>query len=293
MKSTYSRKKPNVTIIVALLILFLCVAASLAVLFGRMLSYTQTEFENVIPLINVNTRSLNEEENNTLTYSAVSDGESSGSHPEFRMNAKAEIFKISYKNNTGSVTVGGSNSSTDKLIAPGTSNKYQFTLENPGDVALDYTLSMEANITGTDETIPVKVRVWDYENKYLLGSSEQMKDVLDLSTVNEKSVLGAGRSAVYTLEWKWPFEQDNDEIDTILGNLASEDDIALEVNINTIAQYNGNPDNNSVGLMVPQTGDDSPLEYLLLILAASIVGIFVVIFANHNSKKKNSGKNSE
>lgn len=285
MKSTYNRKSSSIMIIVMLLIL--CAVTSLAVLFGRMVGYSQTEFENIMPLISAHSNASNTvamEANSVQT--ATSNGQNTEKNPEFRMNADAEIFKISYENDKGEITVNGAEGNVNKLIAPGAKNKYRFTLENPGDVALDYTLSMEANITGTDEIFPIKVRVLDYTNKYLLGSAEQMTDVLDLNTVNEKSVLGAGRYAAYTLEWEWPFEQGDDEFDTMLGNLAVEDDIVLTIKINTTAEYDDNPDNNNVGLIIPQTGDDASLEYLWLTLAGSIVGICIVLFAGRKSKKK-------
>lgn len=300
MKQAQNGKSSNIVIIAVLIVL--CAVASLTVLFGRMISYSQTEFKNVMPLISVDSNLPNAPAQHTesaqsavaqqpaLSQHSVSQG--TGSHPEFHMNAEAEIFKISYENDKGEIIVKSPDDSTDKLIAPGTTNKYQFTLENPGNVALDYTLSMEAYITGTDEIIPVNVRVWDYTNKYLLGSAEQMVDVLDLNTVDEKSVLGAGRYAAYTLEWEWPYEQDNDEFDTMLGNMAVDDDLVLTIKINTTAEYDEDPDNNKVGLIVPQTGDDSSLEYLWMILAMSVIGIFIVLFADRKKKKQDS-KNTQ
>lgn len=297
MKSAYRKKSSSIMIIVMLLIL--CAVASMTVLFGRMISYSHTEFENVMPLINVHSKEVNaapdgdnsaQNEFVQQTPSAqISYSQSTGSQQEFRMNAEADIFKISYENDKGEITVNGLEGNTDKLIAPGTTNKYQFTLENPVDKALDYTLSMEAYITGTDESIPVKVRVWDYTNKYLLGSTEQMADVLELNTIDEKAVLGAGRYAGYTLEWEWPFEQGDDEFDTMLGNMAADDDLTLTIKINAVAEYDEDPSSNNVGLNVPQTGDDAALEYLWLILAASIVGIFIVLVVDRK-KKQNSKK---
>lgn len=290
MKSTHNRKSSDITTIVMILMLILCVAASLTVLFGRMIGYSQTEFENIMPLISTHSKAPNTATESSSPQTETANVQNTEKHPQFRMDAEAEIFKISYENDIGEITVNGVKGNTDKLIAPGTTNKYQFTLENPGDVALDYTMAMEAYITGTDEKIPVKVRLWDYTNKYLLGSTEQMTDVLNLNTVNEKGILGAGRYASYTLEWEWPFEQGDDEFDTMLGNLAVEDDLVLTIKIKTFAEYNDDPEKNNIGLIIPQTGDNSSLEYLWLILAGSIVGIFIVLLAGRKSKKEYSGK---
>ena len=295
MKSDCNRKSSNIAVI-ALLLMILFVATSLTVLFSRTLMYSQAEFENVMPIIRSHSEAPNNESNPNVTiHTVTSGGENAEAHSKFRMNAKAELFKLSYKNDTGEITVNGAKGNTDKLIAPGTTNKYNFTLENPGDAALDYTLSMEAKFEGTDETIPVKARVLNYTNKYLLGSAEQMEDVLELNTVSEKSSLGAGRYAAYTLEWEWPFERGDDEFDTTLGNMAVDDDLTLEVNIKTIAEIDetNDPQKNNAGLLVPQTGDDTQLGFLWLILAVSIVGIFVVLFADRKSKKEKIGKNNE
>lgn len=295
MKSGYNRKSSNITVI-ALLMMILFVATSLTVLFSRTLTYSQTEFENVMPIIRSQSEAPNDDGNSNVTVKTVTSGtDGADAHSKFRMNAKAEIFKLSYKNNSGEITVNGAKGSTDKLIAPGTTNKYNFTLENPGDAALDYTMSLDATVKGTDEELPVKVRVWDYTNKYLLGNAKQMEDVLDLNTITEKASLGAGRYAAYTLEWEWPFEQGNDEFDTMLGNLAPEDDIVLDVKIKTTAEYDetNDPKKNNTGLIVPQTGDDTQLGFLWLILAVSIVAIFVVLFADFKSKKEKNGKNNE
>lgn len=299
MKS--NRKFSNIIIIAV--IMMMCAATSVALLFGRMVRYSQTEFENIIPLIGTNselpnagadaTAAAQTAYSGTGNLSNISSGaEGMQAHPEYHMVAEAEIFKLSY-DETGKTTVIGAEGNTDKLIAPGTSNQYHFTLENSGDVALDYTMSMEAYITGTDEIIPVKARVWDYTNKYLLGSEEEMNDVLKLNTVSEEGVLGAGRYAAYTLEWEWPFEQGNDEFDTMLGNMAVDDDLVLTIKINTTAEYDEDPANQNVGQRVPQTGDDSSLEFLWLILAASIIGIFIVLLADRKSKKETDGKTHE
>lgn len=175
-----------------------------------------------------------------------------------------EIFKLSYVNGEGVFTV--NSDSADKLIAPGTENGYTFTLENTGDVSLDYKMTMEAYVTGTELSIPVVVRVVDVTGEYHLGGEDEWADVLDLNQVNETATIGAGKTATYTLEWQWPFEGD-DDYDTMLGNLAAEEDLTLTVKINTIAEWCDDPDDPGDA---PQTGDYG-LRYLIIALLALIV----------------------
>lgn len=229
---------------------------------------------------------------NGTTDTTNSETFASGAKPEFRMVAKAEIFKFTY-DETGKITVISNNGGADKLIAPGTSNLYQFTLENPGNVPLDYHMTMEAYITGTDLWIPVNARVWDYKNKYLVGSADEMVDVLELNTVDESAELGAGRYATYTLEWEWPFERgdngdeinENDIYDTMLGNLAVGEDLVLTIVIRTVAEYDEDPEDPSAG-KPPKTGDDFQIGLIAAICIVSFGGLCIILFAGGKRKEK-------
>lgn len=288
MKLDSNAKKATGSILGMILLLLLVEAVSLSLLFSRVMVYSAAEFEHVHSLIEINQAGSNSTSGELISSAenTAPSGQSTEKHPEFHMEAEEEIFKLSY-DETGKVTVIGAKGNEDKLIAPGTSNLYQFTLQNPSDIALDYTLTMEAYVTGTDLLIPVNVRVWDYTNKYLLGSSDSMVDVLELNTVNESAELGAGRYAVYTLEWEWPFERGDDEYDTMLGNLAVDDDLVLHININTVAEYDEEPENPNSGLIKPpNTGDDSQLVLLSLLCVGSFAGFCGMIFAVIKSDRK-------
>ena len=291
------RKKSTVGVGVLAAILLLCELASFSVLFSRIISYTQVEFVNVMSLTENSETGLGTVQTVTPSGSGSGSGASalypSGSNPEFHMEAEVEIFKFTY-DETGKITVISAPGTHDKLIAPGTSNIYQFTLANTGNVALDYTMTMESYITGTDLWLPVDVRVWDYTNRYLLGSADSKVDVLELNTVSETAELGAGRNAVYSLEWEWPFERFdgdgltlNDEYDTMLGNLAVDNDLVLTIVIRVVAEYDENPQNPDSGLLKPpQTGDDSQIVLLAVLCAGSFAGFCVMIFAFIKSSRK-------
>lgn len=324
MNTERKKKKSSGNLIALIILLFLCSAVSISLLFSRVIPYTEEKFENVHSLTDSSQNSSDSGssadgadgqngstgtdgqtgsvsgENGAGSGNGNGNGSGSGSNgqssssgqygvthnPEFRMIADEEIFKLSY-DETGKITVIGVEGNEDKLIAPGTSNLYQFTLANTGDVALDYTMTMEAYVTGTDLWLPVNARVWDYTNRYLLGSPDEKVDVLELNNVNDSAELGAGRYAVYNLEWEWPFEWGNDEYDTMLGNLAVDEDLVLHIVIRTVAEYDEDPNDPNAGLIKPpHTGDNSQLLLLCLLSAGSFLGLCIMIFALFKSDRK-------
>ena len=317
-------KRNTAGIGVLVVVLLVCVLSSFTVLFGRMTSVTQTDFGNILSLTaekievpasnaassapSAGTAGETTPSTSTGDASSASTGENAGGqstggqnsatqtgkhHPEFRMETDVKIFHLSYDNESGKMTVetAGGDRETDKLIAPGTSELYRFTLANPGDVALDYTLSIEAYITGTDLWIPVNVRVWDYTNRYLVGSADGMVDFLELDGVYEEGELAAGRYAPYYLEWEWPFERgegdeltENDIYDTMLGDLAVDQDMVLHIFIRTTAEYDEEPENPSAGIP-PKTGDDSSLLLFAVIGGIAFVGLCVMIIIVLKSRR--------
>ena len=191
----------------------------------------------------------------------------------WQANTNVEIFKFSYENGEGMITVQGSGE--DKVIAPGTQNEYTFTLENSGTIGLDYVLEMEAFFSNEEYAIPVTVRLTEKNGGYILGSDETREDVLALNTVNTESTLGAGRYATYTLDWEWAFEG-NDEYDTLLGNMAAAgEDLSLTIVIRTTAMQSANPEC-SDGEDTPVLGDDGSFVWWFVIALLALVGLALV-----------------
>ena len=290
-------KRKSTFIWVILVLMTVCAAASLAVLFSRMNKFSADTFQNTISLTSSSKgtdltvyRKSSPEDTGVQNETAANSGDGnlsaqkvSGGDPSFvvydentvwQTETDVEIFSISYKNDRGDITINTGNG--DKLFAPGTSNEYTFTLENNGDVPLDYSMTMEAWVDGTDLYLPINARVWDYTNKYLLGSPSRSADVLELNNVNESGVLGAGRYAYYTLEWEWLFENDNNEYDTMIGDLAVDEDLTLTVKIMTTARYDAEPDKPEIigsGIESPKTGDDMPVVPLTVgFFTAAVIG---------------------
>ena len=282
MNSYSSLRKQNKSSAAAVISLALCVVLTATVLFSRLVTFVTPDPRHYIPLT----------QSGGITTVTVGQrdalggmtGYHPGNHrllaasPGFRVydentvwssHTEVEIFRVSYENGSGQVTVNSAGG--DKLLAPGTSNQYQFALENTGNVPLEYTLSMEAYFSHEDAPIPIYASVADYTGNYLLGSGEEKADVLELNGVEKKGTIKAGYVMPYTLEWEWPFELD-DAYDTMLGNRAVEEDITLTIVIRTTASYTPEP-----GGGIPKTGDDTPLGLLLCIMAGSATGLVVLL----------------
>jgi len=301
VNSYSSLRKQNSGSGLAVVALLLCVVLSSTMLFSRLLTFSAADTQHYIPLTRgngiTNVQVGQRQADGSVVY------ESLGYHPNnhrlltarpgFRVydentvwsgQTNIEIFRISYENGTGQVTVNSENG--DKLLAPGTENTYRFTLENTGNVSLDYTLSMEAYFSHTDTPIPIYARVVDYQNHYLAGTPEEKVDVLELNNVKQSGTLSAGYVAPYTLEWEWPFELD-DAYDTMLGNMAVEEDITLTIVIKTTASYN--PDPQAPGGN-PQTRDNTPIGLLVGIMVLSGVGLLVMLLPKRKREDEHEQK---
>ena len=188
-------------------------------------------------------------------------------------DTSVEIFRLTYFNGDGEINVRTENG--DKLIAPGTSNTYTFKFKNTGNVAMDYTMNVEAIVQPGDIKLPVQVRMNRYDTTYLVGSSDQWAPVAQLDGLTDSATLGVSRYAYYTLEWKWPFDGVNDSYDTDLGNLAAwGQDITLTIRIQTVATTSANP--NAVGGII-NTGDESSPILWIALMAVSASGILILL----------------
>ena len=278
-------RKLNNSRAMALTVLALCVVISGCMLFSRLMHYVAADDCQYIPLTQSNgiTRVM---ENSRDTARLAPNTKllmspALLSSPSFRVTddntvwsgeTQVEIFRVSYDNASGEVVV--QSKGGDKVLAPGTSNTYEFALENTGNVALDYTMSMEAYFSHNEYPIPVQVRVTDYQKNLLTGSETAMADVMALNNVKQSGVIAAGKVYPYTLEWEWPFEGGDDAYDTLLGNLANEEDITLTIVINTTATCNIDPNANGG---VPKTGDTSNIGMLTATLVLSLSGFAMVV----------------
>lgn len=137
---------------------------------------------------------------------------------------------------TGTVTV---QSSTDKVVAPGTSgNATQISISGTPEVAVrlsfnltvvnevklaagTYTNTDGATVTLNDEYTPVVFTLSNgSESPLATGTLEQIANYLSRYTVDYAPGTDLSTTPTYTLSWKWNFDG-NDVADTILGDLAA------------------------------------------------------------------------
>lgn len=293
MNDYASLRKKNSSTLVTIIVLLVCIVLSGTLLFSRLLSYSPAERIQRIPL----TRS------NGITH--VTSGKPTAAMPMglltvsplflaspgfeawdenvvWRGETDIEVFSIHYDNETGETTVRSQNDV--KVLAPGVGGSYTFELENTGNTSLDYTMEMDAWFSHEDFPIPVVVRVSDSADNYYLGSKGEMVDVLRLSEVHTEGTIAKGWLRAYTLEWEWPFERGEDEYDTMLGNMAVDEDITLTVQIRTTAAYSEDPD--APGGDKPATGDTAQIGLYAILMVASLGGILFILLP-HGKEKEN------
>lgn len=197
---------------------------------------------------------------------------------------QVEIFKVSYENGQQEITVNSSDG--DKLIAPGTENSYIFKLKNTGNVALDYTVTVDAYIMPEGTPIPVTGRLSRCDGKWIVGSSERYGDVAALDAGEDSATIGAGKYTYYTLDWLWPYESGDDELDTTLGNMAVDEDLTFTIVISTRAEGNYAP-TEDVGRTPPKTGDEMNLAlWSALGIGALVLLVILIVYQVKDTRKR-------
>lgn len=272
------------------LILTLSVVVTGTVLCSRIKNFLQYEKSEIIELSVDETvkESENTDSGNVVIPAAptekdVTTGkfnpsfEASDDKVKWGKETEVEIFKISY-NETGDVTVDGVD---DKVFAPGTGNTYNFSLKNTGNVTLDYTLSAEVKFSHSDITLPISVRMNQFDGEYLVGSKTAYEPAAKLNGVSDKGTLTAGKYANYALEWQWPFESETgDEFDTELGNRAVDEDITMTVILRTAAEAD------YVEQDSPDTGDIGITVFVIIAVAAVAVMLMLLILLKKTKEEK-------
>lgn len=110
------------------------------------------------------------------------------------------------------------------IIAPGSSNSYQFIIRNNNDFKVDVDFSLtEVN----SYNLNLKFRLKE-NNAYVVGDDNNWVsvDYIKLSNIS----LDSKKYNAYTLDWKWEFNDNRDDVDTDIG-FNIKDDYKLNINI--------------------------------------------------------------
>lgn len=317
MNSYQSLRKQNNSSAAAAFTLAVCVALSAVMLFSRLTGFTPADTRHYIPLTEssgiTTVREGRRQSDGNITFRHA--GYHFDSHrllaaqPNLKVydentvwagDTAVEIFKVSYANGSSQITVQSSNG--DKVIAPGTNNTYIFGLDNTGNVALDYSVTVNAvceiigkdlpSGQGTSYEIPVNAAVSytrDAAETYLFGAAGNNEPIVQMVNVTHSGSVGAGKYIPFTLYWEWPFESGNDALDTFLGNEAAGleldgQEIRLTITIQTVAEYSADP-NADDG--VPNTGDDG-IGLAVIMMVASTAGLILLLIPPRRKRRESN-----
>ncbi len=164
---------------------------------------------------------------------AVQDGQA-----RWEVDTQVDLFKTAYANGRGEVTVESGDGG--KVIAPGTSNEYRFSLKNTGNISLDYNMRLDSVFTLSERELPVQVRLRSGD-RWILGGENDWVRPDALTDVMETGTVAVNQYVTYTFEWQWPFESGTDDTllgdlnDTLIGNAAAEQKVEFRLKIGAMA----------------------------------------------------------
>lgn len=165
----------------------------------------------------------------------------------------AEVFHLTYDQDKDELTVisdGTFGRENAKVIAPGTSENYKFTVANKGSADLKYLVYLEAWIDaqdadGNDLWIPLNSKFYNSTDGKYFGAdgTSDWHEYEYIDKTGEIRGIAHGSACEYHVEWEWPFERfdgegldANDAYDTMLGDLAAEGaDLRAYIRIKTVA----------------------------------------------------------
>ncbi len=193
-----------------------------------------------------------------------------------------DIFSMQYENASGEVTVIGTEG--EKVIAPGTDIEYTIRLRNTDNVAIDYEILPTANFH-SEYKIPIVVRVIGPDETYVVGDAKTWIPIEELNDVKDTATLRKGESVEYIFQWKWPYESEDDEYDTYLGNIVYEENIGVIVSFDVYATANTTLDDND-GLLGNVYGNTSFILIFTVLLLIAIIILLIYKFIKKRNKDK-------
>lgn len=182
---------------------------------------------------------------------------------------RVEIFHLEYLD-PGKYTVTVRSGNKDKMIAPGTENDYSFTIRNIADTEMSYRLMVETSVRPESVKIPIRGKLTIADKT--IGPYTGWAEFTALDGISDSGVLPGRNSTTYTFSWEWPFERGqgeeidiNNAFDTMLGNMAVDQDLTVKVTLHVLARYGS-----------PKTGDENHLLRYIIIFSASVLALVLV-----------------
>ena len=212
--------------------------------------------------------------------SATTDGAT-----EWSSETGVNLFSDSYVGADGKETVRSANG--DKIVAPGTSNAYRFSIKNTGNVSLDYTIGIKG-LFGEASTLPIKVRLSNGSTWIVGGENEYLSPSEVDEGLTYSSTVAAKKTDEYVLEWIWKFEDGNDAADTAGGILAGGADTSdFDMTISTVAEVTpGAAPEDENGNFLYSVVITPGLFAALVALGVIAIALCVLLFVNSARKRK-------
>lgn len=151
---------------------------------------------------------------------------------QWQSSTDIDLFKAAYTNAAGQISV--KSGTREKVLAPGTTNVYTFSIRNTGNTALDYSITMDSVFALGAQNIPMQFRL-RRGGEWLVGGAQQWCSLDELNTYTGSSTLNPEKIDEYQLEWQWPFEGDN-TADTHLALAATAANADFTLTITTTAE---------------------------------------------------------
>ena len=157
-----------------------------------------------------------------MTSSTVSDDAVAA---EFGLNIPNTInlFSDSYTNVQA-------DESGKKIIAPGTSGKYEFNVTGTSEVA--YTVGAEISVVYSEEWDEYAPLEFSIDDEVWIGL-EQLKSELSEALKSEIMAPNTEYISKQTIHWRWPFHtsSENDAKDTELGEISADSETSPKVTV--------------------------------------------------------------
>lgn len=176
-----------------------------------------------------------------------------------------------------------------KLIAPGTSGSYSFTVYNSSSKSINYTL-----IGGNEnkDEIPLDFKLRIVAGPWIKGQEGDWSLWSDTFPLNYQRTLAPGNHETIQLMWQWPFEQGKDREDTFFGERALHENLSYQLTLNVVAEEDTSEKSSKEEktaqpspkkwLQLPKTGESIKSAYVI----AGIVILTFTIWRIHKGRRR-------